>query len=149
MARNVIWSPQPRQAAFEKRGEYEALYGGAAGGGKSDALVIEALRQVHIPHYRAILIRKTFPQLADLIDKTQNYYRRAFPRAIYNSSNHCWTFPSGAKVYFGSMAAFLMLKSAKVGKLFSILAPLVMGPRVCHWKMARRISAKPSVAIAR
>ena len=34
------------------RTEDEALYGGAAGGGKSDALVIEALRQVNIPHYQ-------------------------------------------------------------------------------------------------
>ena len=41
---NVIWRPQPRQAAFMARGEYEALYGGAAGGGKSDALVMEALQ---------------------------------------------------------------------------------------------------------
>ena len=43
--RQIIWSPQPRQLAFMARTEDEALYGGAAGGGKSDALVIEALRQ--------------------------------------------------------------------------------------------------------
>ena len=42
---NVVWQPQPRQSAFMERPEWEALYGGAAGGGKSDALVIEALRQ--------------------------------------------------------------------------------------------------------
>ena len=101
--RPVIWSPQPRQAAFMARTEDEALYGGAAGGGKSDALVIEALRQVHIPHYRALILRKTYPQLSELIDKTMRYYKPVFPKARYNGSSHCWTFPSGAKIYFGSL----------------------------------------------
>lgn len=100
---NVIWSPQEKQRVFMSRFEDEALYGGAAGGGKSDALVIEALRQVRIPHYKALILRKTFPQLAELIDKTLNYYPRAFPGARYNGSNHTWTFPSGAKIIFGSM----------------------------------------------
>jgi len=100
---NVVWQPQPRQAAFMERPEWEALYGGAAGGGKSDALVIEALRQVHIPHYKALILRKTFPQLAELIDKSLNYYPMAFPGARYNSSSHTWTFPSGAKIIFGSL----------------------------------------------
>lgn len=85
------------------RGEYEALYGGAAGGGKSDALVIEPLRQVHIPHFKGLILRKTFPQLAELIDKSLNYYPRVFPKAKYNDQKHTWTFPSGAKVIFGAM----------------------------------------------
>lgn len=86
-----------------ERFEDEALYGGAAGGGKSEALVIEAVRQVDIPHYRALLLRKTFPELVELIEKSQMYYKRAFPGAKYNESKHAWTFPSGAKIYFGSM----------------------------------------------
>lgn len=103
MSRRAIWSPQPRQAAFMARFEDEALYGGAAGGGKSEALVIEALRQVHIPHYKGLILRKTYPQLSELIDKSLRYYKRAFPDAKYNDSQHVWTFPSGAKVKFGSM----------------------------------------------
>ena len=103
LIKNIIWSPQPKQAVFMSRGEWEALYGGAMGGGKSDALVMEALRQVHLPHYRGIIIRKTFPQLSKLIDKSQEHYKRAYPKAKYNGSNHVWTFPSGAKIYFGSM----------------------------------------------
>ena len=103
MANNVIWSPQPKQALFQRRSEYEGLYGGAAGGGKSDALVMEALRQVHIPYYKALILRKTFPELSELVEKSLNYYPRAFGGARYNESKHTWTFPSGAKVVFGAM----------------------------------------------
>lgn len=103
MDENVIWTPQPKQVEFMSRSEDEALYGGAAGGGKSDALVIEATRQVNIPHYKGLIIRKTYPQLEELIDKSLSYYPRAFPGAKYNSTAHTWTFPSGAKIIFGSM----------------------------------------------
>lgn len=86
-----------------ERGEYEALYGGAAGGGKSEALIIEALRQTHIPHYRGLILRKTYPQLSELVDKSKKYYKRACPGAVYNETKHTWTFKSGAKIFFGSM----------------------------------------------
>ena len=100
---NVVWEPQPKQREFMERSEYEAFFGGAAGGGKSDCLVIEALRQVNIPNYKALILRKTYPMLRELIDKSRQYYPRICRQARYNGSEHFWTFPSGAKIYFGNV----------------------------------------------
>jgi hypothetical protein len=99
----VIWTPQPKQIAFLERSEYEAFYGGAAGGGKSDSLLAEGLRQVELPHYRGLILRKTYPQLSELIDRSGELYKACYPRATYNDSKHFWKFPSGAKIYFGAM----------------------------------------------
>ncbi len=85
------------------RREDEVLYGGAAGGGKSDALVMEALRQVEIPAYKGLILRKTYPQLTELLEKSLRYYPAAFPGARFHEQKHSWSFPSGAKIVFGSL----------------------------------------------
>lgn len=65
---------------------------------------MEALRQIDNPRYNGILFRRTFPRLetADgLIARSKNWYTGY--GGHYNDQKHYWTFPSGARIYFGHM----------------------------------------------
>ena len=104
---NIKWSPHsphdnPKQARFLLDFGLEAMYGGAAGGGKSDALLMAALQFVDVPGYAAILFRKTFPDLTlpgALIDRSHDWLDRTDAR--WSEREHSWTFPSGAVLQFG------------------------------------------------
>ncbi len=99
------WKPTARQKEFLSTNAFEALYGGAAGGGKSEALLMAAVRFVDNPNYRALLLRRTFPDLErSLIDRSRRLYPALFPKAQYNSGQHFWKFPSGAQIQFGHMS---------------------------------------------
>lgn len=95
------WKPHHQQELFLKRGEFEVLYGGAAGGGKSDALIMAALRGVNHPKYHGLLLRRTFPQLQEIIDRSHDYYPST--HGIYSATKKRWEWPSGAKISFGHM----------------------------------------------
>lgn len=105
--REILWRPSSRQAEFLAAGEEEVLYGGAAGGGKSDGLLVDALGlsqgSTEYSTYQAIVFRRTYPELRDLIDRSQAIYGQNCPGAKYNQTEHVWTWPSGAKVEFGHM----------------------------------------------
>lgn len=65
---------------------------------------MEAARQVDNPAYNGILLRRVFPSLeaADgMIARTQRWYPSLGGQ--YNWAKHYWTFPSGARIYFGHM----------------------------------------------
>jgi predicted phage terminase large subunit-like protein len=93
--------PTPRQAAFLLVVGLEAFFGGAAGGGKSDALLMSALQYVDVSGYAAVLVRQSYAQLTQpggLIARAEEWLGRT--DATWNGSDHQWRFPSGASLTF-------------------------------------------------
>jgi predicted phage terminase large subunit-like protein len=95
-------TPTPKQAAALLVPHREVLFGGAAGGGKSDWLLMAALQHVDVPGYAAIIFRTTFSALAlpdGLIPRSHEWL--ADTDAVWNEQKKTWTFPSGATLTFG------------------------------------------------
>jgi hypothetical protein len=96
------YDPFPRQSEFHSSPVKYRLFGGAAGPGKSTALLWEAIRQANrVPGSDTLLLRRTYPELeSSLLAR----FRRDVPRALfksYNESKHLVTWHNGSTTRFG------------------------------------------------
>jgi predicted phage terminase large subunit-like protein len=111
--RNCPLRPSPRQEAFLLLEDFEVFFGGAAGGGKSLALLMAALQYSDVPGYSALLLRPTLSELqlaGGLIELSQEWL--AGSRASWSAETRTWRFPGrgrtgagGASLTFGYLAA--------------------------------------------
>ncbi len=104
MAGDRIVSHAGAQTAILSTSADLALYGGAAGGGKSFALLMEAVRHVKVPGFGAVIFRRTFPRITAegaLWDQSVEMYSRMGAKP--NQTSLLWTFPSGAKIQFAHL----------------------------------------------
>ena len=81
-----------------------AIYGGAAGGGKTWALLMEPLRHIHNPAFGAVIFRRTFPQVTregGMWDQSEEIYPALGARSV--RGDLYWEFPSKARISFAHM----------------------------------------------
>jgi phage terminase large subunit len=96
------YRPFPRQEQFHRSSAKYRLFGGAAGPGKTKALLWEAVTQAAAwPGVDTLLLRRTYPELESSL---LTYFRRDVPRAFYksyNESKHLVTWKNGSTTRFG------------------------------------------------
>lgn len=91
-----------KQALFLAYEGQEALFGGAAGGGKTDSLLMGALQFVDVPGYAALILMRSYADLSlpkAGISRSKEWL--AGSGAHWHEQTKTWAFPSGATVTFG------------------------------------------------
>ena len=98
---NIIFEPNPGpQTFFLAAPEREVLYGGAAGGGKSYAMLADPLRYMGHSAFSGLLLRHTTEELRELIWKSQEMYPKIYPGIKWSERKMQWVAPSGARLWF-------------------------------------------------
>lgn len=101
----IPYVPTPKQIMFHQSKANEVLFGGAAGGGKSVAIVMDALaRCLKFPETKAYIFRRTYRELEDTVI---NEAMARYPSDLgnYNVGRHEFRLFNGSKVYFRHCAS--------------------------------------------
>ena len=98
--------PFDNQIDFLTYDAEELLYGGQAGGGKSNCLLMSALQYVDRPNYSALLLRRTYQDLSQpgaIMSRAKDWLS-GFKEVNWNNQTKTFTFPSGATLSFGYLS---------------------------------------------
>ncbi|HVQ45111.1 MAG TPA: terminase family protein [Candidatus Saccharimonadia bacterium] len=92
----LVYRPQSKQEPWHACPAFESGFGGTKGPGKTLAMLMEATRGVGHSRYRAIIFRRTYKRLQEVMDRAWEW----FPPlgAKWNGDHARWTFPSGAMI---------------------------------------------------
>lgn len=125
-----VHNPHPVQRFALCLNSKELLFGGAAGGGKSDWLLMAALQYVDVPHYSALILRKTWPDLnapGAILDRAKTWFANLPVKKA--DEGRYWTFPSGATLQFGTLQY-----DKDVSKYMSAEYQFVGFDELTHWR---------------
>ena len=125
-----VHNPHPVQRFALCLKSKEVLFGGAAGGGKSDWLLMSALQYVDVPHYSALILRKTWPDLnapGAILDRAKTWFE-GLPVKKSDEGRY-WTFPSGATLQFGTLQY-----DKDVSKYMSAEYQFIGFDELTHWR---------------
>lgn len=151
LERDVAFRPNPGpQTDFLAANEREVFYGGARGGGKTYSLLIAPLRFVDKSTSRALLIRRSMPELRDVIFQTQQLYPKAVPGAKFKTQENTWHFPGGARIEFGyceNLQDVLRYQGQSYSWIGVDELPQYDSPDVWHFLRSSLRSADPSIPL--
>ena len=102
----IIWQPQERQRLVITCPYDEILYGGAAGGGKTDCLIGDWLAhsQRHGKDARGVLFRNSFPELMEIQRRMEIIFGAIGAR--FKEKDMTWTFANGATLRLSYLDSF-------------------------------------------
>ena len=96
MPKKIIWQPhEGQQTKALQQTSFETCYGGARGGGKTEAGLAWMIEPtyLHNEKYRGLVIRRNYDDLRDWIDRAKMFYRSLGVKVAGNPAE--FTFPSG------------------------------------------------------